>query len=359
MSINFNNKRTRKTIKRGLGMTLGMLQQDKPRQLSTRFIDRYYGQAQSETSKWLRKTLLIKHGGWSKAGKKCQQYTYNLEGVRTVKGYLDIPVVIETRQEKLVNRKLAIEWCSAAEDIPFDIDAVEYTDKSNRYWNPVQNMPSGVRNSFLKTNGLRVQYDIRSAAPSLLHQLSWEYSHGHVLQAIDYYTENKSLVRNKLSKETGLPIANIKALINSLFAGGKLSTNKRTSCYETCNKDESIIRYLQQHAWMLALKEDIKQMWQYLKPLLPIHTITMKNGRTRRLQLTSRNKWHLYFSLERRVVTEIRSYLELLELKYFLVHDAFVCEPLPYSIDDLSAWIKAGTDFDVCFDKLHLSYFDD
>jgi len=359
MSVNFNNKRTRKTIRRALGMTLGMLQEDKPRWLSTRFIDRYYGQQQSETSKWLRKTLLIKHGNWSMADKKCQKYTVNPEGVRTVKRLLEIPVVIGTRQEKLVDRKLAVEWCKSAEDMPFDINNIEYTDKSNRYWNPIQNMPKGVRNSFLKTNGLRVQYDIRSAAPSLLHQLSWQYSHGHVLESIDYYTENKSLVRQKLSKETGLPVDNIKVLINSLFAGGKLSTNPRTSCYETCNKDLSVIRYLQQHPWILALKADIKQMWEYLKPLLPTHTITMKNGKTRRLQMTSKNKWHLYFSIERSVISEIRSYLELVGVKYFLIHDAFVCQSLPYSIDDLSAWIKAGTDFDVCFDKLHLSYYDD
>jgi hypothetical protein len=352
----FSNARTRRTIQRALGMTLGCLHDQKPRELGTRYIDQYYGQQQNTTGQWLRKTLLVTHKHTWHFGNtsSCKSYTYSPQGVELVKSLLCMPVESSPRHTVLANRNLGIQWANRE----FDINHVAYTDKSNRLWHPIQNMPKSIRSAYLKGCGLRVQHDIRSAAPSLLYQMSWRYSHGIVLETIDHYIHNKSSVRQQLSVETGLPIQNIKVLINSLFAGAVLGAHSKFSCWEYCNQDRSIIKFLQQHPYISDLIADIKQMWEYLRPLLPVHIQKLKNGGTRRVQMTPRNKWHLYFSLERQIINEIRSYLELVGVKYFLIHDAFVSEPLPYGIDDLKYWILAGSGFNVEFDKEHLSYYD-
>lgn len=352
--MNPSNKRTRKTLKRALGMTLGMLDPEKPRQLSTRFIDRYYGQQQSNTAKYLRSTLLKPHSNWNMETGKCIEYTYNPLGVAEVKRLLDIPQTVNKHQQRIQNRALGLEWANTE----FDFESIDYADKSNRLWHPIQNMPKSIRNSYLKTQGLRVQYDIRSAAPSLLYQLSWRYSHGVVLDTIDHYINNKDSVRARLAHESGLPVTNIKILINSLFAGAVLGASSRFSCWEYCNRDAGVIEFLKQHPYICDLRADIRQMWEYLRPGLPVTTLTLSNGRTRRVQMSPRNKWHMYFVLERSVLNEIRSYLELVGVKYFLIHDAFVSEPLPYGIEDLCYWIEAGVDFSVRFDQEILSYYD-
>lgn len=342
---NFENARTRKTLKNAIGMTIACLDAEKPRNLGTRFIDRYYGQQGKPTGDWLRKTLLISHSNTWSYGKrsKCKTYTYNPGGIELIKSILNYTTTIHQQTE--LDRTLALEWVKDT----FVFDDIEYEDKSNRLWNPIQNLPKAIRSAYLSEMGLCYQYDMICAAPTLLHQMSWRHSHGHVLEYIDDYINNRTDIRNKLANETGLPVANIKILINGLFAGARFGANKHCSTYQYVNQDRTIIEFLKQHVWFTGLRNDINQMWEYLRPELPVITKTLKNGKTRKEQMTPRNKWNLYFSLERSVLNEIRSYLELEEVnkKYFLIHDAFVSESLPFGIDDLERWIYERTGFNI------------
>lgn len=357
---NFNDARTRRRMKSALGMTLGCLTDTKPRPLGTRFIDKHFGQAQHQFSIWLRNQLLIcTDNNYNKDTGKVKEYIYNTEGVNRIKEILDCsfeykPHAISSyiHQKTLSNHNLAVEW---ARDTYEFTD--EYEDKSNRLFHPVQFMRKHTRNSFLKEHGMQIQYDIRTAAPTLLHQRSWIYSYGHVLETIDHYTNNKSDIRKKLSHETGLPEENIKVLINSLFAGASLGTSSRFSCWNYCNQDPVIIDFLKQHPYIIALRADIKQMWEYLRPELPVYQVTTQTGLKRNMQMTPRNKWHLYFSLERQVLNEIRSYLIECGLDYFLIHDAFVSKELPFGVSDLEMWIEAGTGFKINFDQEILLYY--
>lgn len=357
---NFNDKRVRRKMRSALGMTLGCVSADKSRPLGTRFIDKHFGQAQLPLSGWLRKQLLVcTNESYNMESGKCKEYTLNVEGAEFIKELLDCNHVYQpwanvpaTHQEQNADHELAVQW--AMEN--FDIND-EYEDKSNRLWHPVQYMRKKTRNSFLKYKGMQIQYDIQTAAPNLLHQRSWEHSHGHVLETIDHYITNKSVVRKKLAEETGLPEENIKVLINSLFAGASLGASSRFSCWNYCNQDRSIIEFLKQHKYIIALRADIKQMWEYLKPDLQVIEVKTKTGKTRKMQMTPRNKWHLYFCLERQVLNEIRSYLHECQLEYFLVHDAFVSKELPYGVTDLEMWIEAGTGFKLNFDQEKLLYY--
>lgn len=358
---NFTNARTRKTLKNALGMTLGCLSADKPRPLGTRFIDKYYTNPTKVTGAWLRYILLETHDNhWNSETGKCKTYTYKPEGVRLIKEILAERKPYNTHsnlsymhQIETENRRIAVEWCNKA----YDFESVEYEDKSNRLWHPIQNIRKDIRECYLREQGLPLQYDIVCAAPNLLHQLSWRHSLGHVLEYIDDYTNNREKIRAMLAHETGLPIENIKILINSLFAGARFGANKHCATYKYVNNDKSIIEYLNCHTWFSGLRGDIKQMWEYLRPELPVTKRLLSNGKWRNEQMTPKNKWNLYFLLERRVLNEIKSYLELpdVSVRYFLIHDAFVSEPLPYGIDDLQMWIKGGCGYSIEFDKKIIS----
>lgn len=348
---NFNDKRVRRKLKSALGMTLGCISDDKSRPLGTRFIDKHFGQAQLPLSGWLRKQLLVcTKESYNMHSGRCKEYTVNPQGVKLIQeilydGYTPTPV-----EQPTYNHELAVEW--AEEN--FDIHS-EYEDKSQRLWHPIQYLKKDTRNSYLAKLGMEIQYDIRTAAPTLLHQRSWEYSYGHVLDTIDYYINNKDLVRKKLASETGLPEKNIKALLNSLFAGASLGASPRFSCWDMCNKDKGIIEYIKQHDFVVPLRADINQMWEYLKPELPVTQITTQTGKTRNMQMTPKNKWHLYFCLERQVLNAIRSYLDLHQLEYVLIHDAFVSKKLPLGVSDLKDYIEKETGFKLDFDQEVLS----
>lgn len=349
---NPNNKRTRARLKNALGMTLACLSPDEPRPLGTRFIDRYYSQQQNEVSRWLRQTLLTEHKSSFKFGSgksECKTYTYNPRGVALIKQLLDDETVYNSnsnlsyeQQVKQHSRRMAVEWV----DTVFDIDDIEYADKSNRLWHPIQNLPKETRKDYFYRVDMPAQYDIVACAPNLLHQRSWRHSYGLVLESIDDYTQNRSAIRKKLADEAELPVNNIKQLINSFFAGASLGANPKFECWNLCGGDVAKIKFLQQHPFIIDLKSDIKEMWNYLKPELNTTTITDRKGRTRKLVLTPSNKWNLYFQLERSVLNSIRNYLDQFDIKHFLLHDAFASPVLSDEmITDLIEFVRIETGF--------------
>ena len=344
---NTDDRRVRRRIKSALGMTLGCFSEDKSRPMGTRFIDRHFGQQQLPLSQWLRRQLLIctNHSYNFESG-QCKEYTINPAGVQDLQLILGGRLCLTPVEQREYNHHQAVEWATETFSI-----SDPYEDKSQRLWHPMQYLKKSTRNSTLADQGMEMQYDIQTAAPTLLHQRSWQHSQGHILETIDYYIQNKDSVRAKLANETGLPEKNIKQLINSLFAGASLGASPRFSCWHLCNQDPAIIEFLKQHDFVVPLRADIQQMWQYLKPELPVRQMTTSTGKKRNMQMTPKNKWHLYFGLERQVLNAIRSYLDLYQLEYLLIHDAFASKKLPMGIDDLEDYIRDQTGFDLKFDQ--------
>jgi hypothetical protein len=83
---------------------------------------------------------------------------------------------------------------------------------------------------------------------------------------------------------------------------------------------------LKQHPYIKELRSDIKTIWEYLRPMMTKRYITTKNNKRRLLALSSRDKWNLYFRLERQVLDVVRDYLDKSDNKYFLEHDGFTTQ---------------------------------
>jgi len=351
---NFNDPRVVRRCKHSLGFALSYLTCDKPRGLSQEQIIKHIGQGQNPLSAWLKSQLLdCTDSHWNMATKKVKKYQLNTAGSEYLKQILGYKThrafnssVTPAKAQRLSDHQIAVDWAHTQYSIDTD-----YTDKSHRLWHPVQNIRSEIRNSVLRDNLLTHQYDIVCASPTLLHQYSWRFSGGHYLETIGEYTENRNAIRQTLAREIEVPVKTIKAILNAMFCGAVLKRNPFGSIYKLVDYDSERITQLQQDPWMKRFKQDIFEMWQYLRPVLektPELRVT-ETGKTRRLVMYPTNKWNLYFQLERMILNAVRQYLDEQNLKYFLIHDAFASEQV--EIEHVIEHITKTTAFDICFEE--------
>jgi hypothetical protein len=82
-------------------------------------------------------------------------------------------------------------------------------------------------------------------------------------------------------------------------------------------------------------------------------TKTTKSGKQRKVALSSKKKWQLYFELERQVLNEVQDYLRLTKNRYFLEHDGWATEH-QINEHELNQYIRDKLGFDVKFKMEHL-----
>jgi hypothetical protein len=240
-----------------------------------------------------------------------------------------------------------------------------YDDKSNRLWHPLQRYRKNHRTQILTDHGYQHHYDISTCAPQLIHQYSqqipeylapegkrqkikWQQGPMDLyLFALRRYLNDKDQVRNEIAKQMALPVAAVKEVINALFAGAIISTNSQHSdIYDILNGDIARIEWLKQDPYIQELIADIKICWEYITPTLS----RRRNAKTGRLlKINPKQKWQLYFELERRVIDQVRNYLSERNIRYFLIHDGWSCDQEINQIE-LREYVKTHTGFDLTFD---------
>jgi hypothetical protein len=95
--------------------------------------------------------------------------------------------------------------------------------------------------------------------------------------------------------------------------------------------------------WFTSLRKDIKKCWDAIK-------MSEKS-----LRLSSRDKWMIYFQLEKSVMNAVRRELVKENNRYFLEHDGWRCESYidPYR---LRLSVRKATGYDVVFDYVRITY---
>jgi len=353
---NFNDVRVLRRVKNAVGFT-SALTSNKPRQLSTRWIDKHFGSNRNPLSKYLRETLLVTDHEYDKRQNVCKKYITNKTGLLFLLDVLDkknnnkhIPNAAASVVDLF---KIANDWVSSTYNEQLDSLDFEYEDKSHRLCNPMQNIPSAMRCLMLAEKGLKFDYDISTAAPTLLYQHSFQTpsATGECLFWLEHYLKNKSAIRNKIAVEAELPVENIKNIINAMFSGGFLTTYKKSQVFKMCNSDTSVVRFLQQHEFLNFLKADIKTMWAPIKADQPVEYYWTKTQKWWKKSFSPKDKWNIYFKLERKVLNEIRIYLDVRNIKYFLEHDGFRTNTR-VDILDLSEYIYKELGFELIFKEV-------
>ena len=348
---NFNDPRIQKRIKRAIGFACGFLSENKSRQISTRYIDKYFGGSSRPLSKYLRSILLLTtNERWSQDEHKCKEYRLNLDGI----DYL---------RKCLINNSYTIPYCNGSFETQAVTDLVqeefhteletkvfEYKDKSNRLWHPIQNIRKEYKHQILASNGLTHQYDIECCAPTLLLQYAQQQGMEQWPVAFGDYIENRTGYRLVLAQELDITEHTAKQIFNALLCGARLGVNDQFDLSNLLDNDYKKVFYLRTSKYITDLRRDIKMIWDHINPTLTQIYITDKNTKQRRKALSSNRKWAVYFDLERCVLNSVRVYLNQTNNKHLAEHDGWTCEN-PIDQQQLIDHVRTTTRF-----KIRLSY---
>ena len=355
---NFSDPRVQRRIKRAIGFASGTISASRPQAWSTRYIDQWFGSQRNELSRYLRQQLLIvANNHWNKDTGQCKEYLLNQSGVD---GLCDA-IGVNTQSDNTQLYPIVVDLVQSEYSTELASGCFEYNDQSSRLWHPLQNFRREVKRDVLDTAGYRYHYDIECCAMTLIHQYSqqipevvinnrWQQGPMDLyLFALRDYLRDRHAARQRIALEADITPETVKRMVNALLAGAKLSTNSKTEIYQMLGGDIARIRFLQQHEYLTQLRDDIRTCWQYIKPTLSRRSRQDRRGRERMLPISSRQKWGVYFDLERQVLNEIRDFLCESSTRHFLEHDGWSCE---CEIDTtlLSQRVFENTGFRVEFD---------
>lgn len=334
--------RTQEKIQHAIGFAKIFLKNDAS--LSRSLIDKHLGRVDTKIGKFLRTNILKeqKNGWYSMDRGITKSYSLNEKGLQKLKAMVQVTVEKE--------REIAIKIAPSIYDELLTLN-FSYIDKSGRLWNQIQNLPRDIKKYILAQAGLPHQYDINSAAFSLLTQHARLHcgADQYFYEIEENYLKHKTAYRNKIASDAELTPKQAKILLTALLCGARLSSNKKHSSIMKMINDKSIIEYLKQDQSVVDLKQDIKDLWNWIEPSLGRRTIKTKAGHIRKLPLSPKQKWGRYFDLERLVLNATRRYLDSKGIKYFLEHDGWsTSEEL--NQEELIQFIEDSTGFNVSLD---------
>ena len=347
---NFNNPRVLKKVDKALKFVTRYLR--RPSNSSKSQLDKHLGRSNDNLGKYLREKLLITTNNWySKDWHISKQYMYNQVEVANL---IQLTTGISTRHAVLSSDEL--KGCSsnqlstnkhishnnqysvrqvidtyvhdtAVQDFSDELKTGDfnYTEKNDfpRLMHPLQNMPVKTRNKLLTDNDFAYEYDIVCCAPSVILYYSYQLGTGEWMPTIDDYINNRKERRETLAIELEVDVMTIKKIINAMFCGAYISKNRKySSVYKLLDYDDDKIVFIKENEWLQNLKQEIKQCWAHIKPHYPQYIRKTKNGK-HRWQLYAKDKWNIYFNLERECLNHIQTYLNHNNIKNFLIHDGW------------------------------------
>jgi predicted transcriptional regulator len=347
---NFNDPRTQERLVKSLTFVKKYLKADQAQWLSKNWINKHLGESNRPLGKYLRGMLLTcVRDEYSKDLGRCKEYILNEEGVKFLEKQVDCKNTQTTYSVAEVAKKFQSELDSG----------IEYSDKSNRLYHWFQNERKVVKKRVLADADLIHNYDIVCCAPTLFLQKSQQMPDPMDLY-LEYYNEyltNRKAIRQRLAYECETDEQTIKRILNGLFQGGQISQYTNNIAYKELDGDIAKIEFLKQDPFVKGLRDDIKTMWTYLKPLMQVRTKRDKRGITRRLPISGKQKACLYRELERGVLESIQMYLTETSNRFYLEHDGWSCLN-EISQRELVEYVRGHTGFKIQLEYESLNNFD-
>jgi hypothetical protein len=365
----FRDRRVIKRIQQAYGFARGVLSTSESHGWSTRYIDQYFGQQQHSLGRWLRNQLLIcVDTHYNKDAGITKQYRLNPAGASYVRAVLsgysgtdlehasespasELDILAEANH-RVFDQQCVEQWIYREFGNEISSGQFAYEDKSNRLWHPLQSVRRQYKKPILAKNGLKYHYDIQCAAPTLIHQHAQRQADPMDLYlfALRQYLADRSQIRQDLAQALEVDIKTAKVVINALFCGARIGLNPDFALSILLGNDPAKITYLKENQYINELREDIRICWQHITPSMSRRSITDKNGRTRMLPISSREKWMRYFELERVVLNSIVDYMKSNEMTYFLEHDGWACDS-EIDLSELEGYVYERTGYCVRFEK--------
>jgi len=339
---NFSDKRCQQRIVKAITFCKKYLREDRPQALGTRWIHHKdnFGSQRHELGRYLRELLLIcVDERYNKDLKITKKYRLNGTGLKFLEENVDTTNTQTTYSVAHLSNKFQKEVETG----------INYKDSSSRRWHWLQNHRRQEKQQVLADSGFKHNYDIVCACPTLLLQYSQQLGNDEYMFKINDYIKNRTAIRQQLAIQAETDEQVIKRLINGLFQGGQISAYSQSTSFLELDGDLAKIKFLQQHEFIIGLKQDIKVMWSCIKPQCQKRTKKDKNGITRTLPISGKQKTAIYRDLERIVLDSIVEFLRETNNRHFLEHDGWACENL---IDEiaLNEFVRTRTGFDIKFE---------
>ena len=341
---NFNDPRVKKKCLKALGFVCSSLSVDKPRAWARVELDKWFGTQNHLFSKWLRNQLIIEHSKrWNKDTGECKKWLLREQGVRDLceiyNHYLiaKLPIVAQVPK----TTEIAIDWAETQYKDALTTGNFDYKEKSNRLWNDIQRIPSEIRKPLFAKHGYEYEYDIQACAPTLISQFARNEGLTRPTPVLDDFLANRQHYRTALAERIGCTEKQAKQILNAIFAGAKLGPGNAIATILNENKHQLIL--LKDNVWFIDLRKDIKKCWDAIK------------SSEKSLRLSSRDKWLIYFGLEKSVMSVIRKQLVKEGNRCFLEHDGWRCESY-IDPQSLRLCVKKSTGYDIQIDYVRITY---
>lgn len=266
-------------------------------------IVKFFGQAQKASSRYLKEHLLIctdEYFNWNTG--VCKKYIRNEQGLFELKRKLGISQVTPELQNQLDSGQFVL------------------TEKSDRFFNPLQYKPKRIQRPIMAANGYNYNYDIECAAPTLLYQYAKKIAATSgkwvELPFIEAYLNDRTLIREHLSITHNLSSDTIKTVITSLFQGAQLGMNNKTRLYHLLNGNFYVIQKLKTDDYLKELMNELKYMWSIITP-------EMKQQLNKK-RIVGRDKAAKYRELEKEVMSVIKKELKRTNNLHLPIHDGWI-----------------------------------
>lgn len=340
-NINITDPRVRRRCQRALSFTLAQIPETTARPVSTRLIDKHFGQSQHSLSRQLRSLLLSEADQhYNSATGKCKQYVRNTEGCELLHNLLDPQSQFQSAKTQHISTYVD-QFSTQLSTGKFD-----YADKSNRHWHPLQNLPSDIRKQQLARYGYCHIYDIRCAAPSIILHLASDLGITVTqTHTIEHYIQHKHTVRRDLAQQLQISQTDVKRLINMLFNGAPVGHISRLATTQLLRGDSRTIEAVKQNPYIQALRADISSCWSKIAK----HTVDGEyviprtyhsDGRKKRI--TSTDRWKLYFAYERQIMDSVTRYLDKQMALYLIEHDGWSSN-IQVDLSELTQHVRTST----------------
>jgi hypothetical protein len=337
---NFGNRAVRRRIQQALLFVQSYVSTTRPQWLSSRYIDRYFGQGQKPLSRYLRRKLLIcVDTRYNKELGQCKQYIACAQGREFLQGQLAAYAQPEVRPALTALKHLP-ELASGQ---------FQYRDISQRLYHPVQNIRRDLKRQLLGQWHYLHTYDIVCSCPTLIMEYCLQLGSEEYPNAIRTYIDQRSRIRQRIAQECELTEQQVKQIILGLFQGAIISNYTGGLIYRAVGGDPARIAWLRQDLFLQELRADIRMCWSVIAQTQPRRTRTDRTGRQRRIPLTGRTKTAIYRDLERRVLDAVRGYLGGQDQRFFLEHDGWSCER-PVDTAELVDFVREQTGFRIQID---------
>lgn len=202
-----------------------------------------------------------------------------------------------------------------------------YNEVKFRRHHPLQLIKKEYQELFFKYSIFRTNADLNTAALSSLIANNEKYLETDVESTFPIlfdYINNRKHFRDYFGELFELDKKQAKKMFAHLINKGNISFSSFSCWKETIQDDFTGLKTMKakQNIWLMSFYEEIKLLWKLNKQSAKI----MFEKGDIDFEINDKNKFDLYFFLERKIIEVCEKELKARNIKYFLMHDGWRCD---------------------------------